>query len=432
VTSDRPAQEDDRPSQDDEGPFFFLSYAHAPRHGADDPDDRDYWISKFFDDLRAEIAQTINVEPGAAGFMDRELRPGNEWPSRLAQSLATCRVFVPLYSRRYFTSEHCGKEWFAFTARSRSPAPHRERVETIIPALWVPVDDPFVPEAARTIDFNPAQLGDRYARHGLYGLMKLTRYRDDYEHAVFLLAQQIVEAAMAQPLGPVPVFDYDSLPNAFGDPNAPPHADRRLRIIIAAPDRSNLPGGRSGDFYGSTACDWNPYGPDTLQPLADYAANIARSLGYQPDVGSLTEREEELLRSGPPDSPAVLLVDPWAATVPRTQAALKLLGDQSAPWVSVVVTWNRKDAETAAMEGQLRDGVEGCLGRKLVDAWAAASSTAGAPSIEHFSATLPLVVRTAVRHYLRYAPARPPDGSPPRPILGVGAPDAAEPAGSGG
>jgi hypothetical protein len=50
--------------------------------------------------------------------MNRELRQGqgqgHEWPWRLSNALATCSVFVPLYSRRYFKSEHCGKEWFAF------------------------------------------------------------------------------------------------------------------------------------------------------------------------------------------------------------------------------------------------------------------------------------------------------------------------------
>jgi hypothetical protein len=62
-------------------------------------------------------------------FHGPELRPGNEWPVARAKTLATYRVFVPLYSRCYFASAHCGKEWSAFTCRM---ARYKERNEELV------------------------------------------------------------------------------------------------------------------------------------------------------------------------------------------------------------------------------------------------------------------------------------------------------------
>ena len=58
-----------------------------------------------------------DAEPSEAGFMDRENSLGTEWSPELISALARCRVFVPLYSRRYFESDNCGREWFAFARR---------------------------------------------------------------------------------------------------------------------------------------------------------------------------------------------------------------------------------------------------------------------------------------------------------------------------
>ena len=54
-----------------------------------------------------------------------------------APALATCRVFVPLYSSGYFADERCGKEWAYFV--SRAPAGDRSGAP-IVPGVWVPVE----------------------------------------------------------------------------------------------------------------------------------------------------------------------------------------------------------------------------------------------------------------------------------------------------
>ncbi|MFK8908249.1 TIR-like protein FxsC, partial [Streptomyces sp. YS-3] len=121
-------------------PYFFLSYAHTPKNDPRDKDP-DLWVRRFFRDLSAHVMQLTALPAGVpAGFMDQHVRPGEDWQEQITEALALCRVFVPLYSPRYFLSEQCGREWFAFAGRE---ALHQSRSEhhappAIVPALWLP------------------------------------------------------------------------------------------------------------------------------------------------------------------------------------------------------------------------------------------------------------------------------------------------------
>ena len=222
----KPVQESGR-----DGPVFFLSYAHTPQRDPADSADPDVWVAKLFSDLCEHIAQLTDVRPSEAGFMERSLKSGIEWPSQLKQALATCRVFVPLYSRRYFASEHCGREWFAFTRRELNKVTREGQVEAVIPALWVPVRQEALPEAARAIQFDHREFGDdRYAEHGFFGIMKVSRFREDYELAVYELARRIIEVAERAPVEPGLEVDPGELPSAFGPP-LPTESDR-LQVLV--------------------------------------------------------------------------------------------------------------------------------------------------------------------------------------------------------
>jgi FxsC-like protein len=400
-------------SSGNNAPYFFLSYAHTPRHDPAVTTDPDAWVLDLYTDLCSHIMQFTSLPNGAKpGFMDRELRAGNHWPNGLSQALATCRVFVPLYSRRYFESEQCGREWFAFSRRVLNQAakdPHRP--EAIIPAVWVPVEADSLPESARSIQFNHRELGDQYAARGFYGIIKLARYRDAYEEAVYELARQIVDVAQQSPVLPGPLDDYESLESAFGTslPHTP--GGRRLRLTVVAPTSDDLPEGRSPYHYGRTSREWNPYRPETVRPLADHACDLVRNLDYRPVVGDLDERGEELGTPGPPSDPEIVMLDPWAATQPEPNKALRRLDHQAKPWVQVVVPWNRTDSETAAAGPGLRGNLEESLPRKLAEVRAtSAVAMRGVPCLEDFSQVLPVVVRTAVRQYLKHARAYPPSG----------------------
>lgn len=395
----------------EDGAYFFLSYAHAVRRDDQDTEDPDVWVHQLFRDLCDHIAQITGLSAGKVGFMDRELKSGNEWPWRLSRHLATCRVFVPLYSRRYFQSTHCGKEWSAFRNRARNGAAQASgHPETIIPALWSPVRLEDFPLAAKSIHFEPRDFGQPYAEYGFFAIMKVKRFRDDYDWTVLQLARQIVDVAERTKVPPGPTIGYDSLLNAFEE-GAPADmaGDKRLRIIVAAPHLGDLPDGRSGNYYGQLASDWNPYAPDSVEPLADYAKVLARYHGFRPEVSDLYEQEDDLLNGdGPATGPAVLLVDPWEVTRPHCQRILARLDELGKPWIQLVVVWNRKDAEMASAEAELRGALDTAMPITRTDRVriTALHAVRGVPSIEEIPPVLGDSMRHAARQYLKYAQGR--------------------------
>ena len=147
----------DEPGTAGKMPYFFLSYARTPKRDPTDKEDPDRWVYKLYQDLRAAILQMTSALPEEAGFMDRENRLGVEWPPELTKALATCRVFVPLYSRRYFESDNCGKEWSAFARREvNHNARGRPAVNAIVPALWTNLGQAALPDVAQSIQYNHA------------------------------------------------------------------------------------------------------------------------------------------------------------------------------------------------------------------------------------------------------------------------------------
>jgi FxsC-like protein len=372
----------------DEQPYFFLSYAHTPRHDQGEVDDPDYWVTQLFGDLCRKLREILDLPQGVRpGFMDRELRPGKEWPPALAGALAACRVFVPLYSRRYFTSVHCGKEWSVFARRMEGyQGKAEDRTRFIVPALWVPVRGPF-PEKA--VQYQPAGFSETYADLGFYGVMKLTRYRHEYENAVGLLAKQIVEASTGtragKPLPPGPVESYLQVENAFDEADATGDGERRVLLTVATPD---------------TPRRWNPYPDESSRPLAEEAADLATSLGFLPEVGGLAEHAEELRRARPTRA-MVLIVDPRSVTVPESRKILKEIDDADRPWISVVVGWNPK---TTGDVDVLKTALERALPHKLVDGPAASVlAIKGVPTLADFGTVVPTVLRAAERSFLRQA-----------------------------
>ena len=213
-------------------PYFFLSYARTPKRHPEDPGDPDRWVVKLYRDLCEAIYQMTDVRQGDAGFMDTAVYPDNRRPREFATALATCRVFVPLYSQRYFASENCGREWQAFAQRKSSgTAQTGTRPQAIVPALWAPLHETELPEVAKVIQFVHHDFGPRYDAQGFYGFIKLSRFRADYQLAVHRLANRIIDVADTTPLRPGKPADYLPLESAFGVRNSknPPEGPR-LRL----------------------------------------------------------------------------------------------------------------------------------------------------------------------------------------------------------
>lgn len=384
-------------------PYFFLSYAHVPPHDFADGGDPNRWVEKLFKELCAHIMNLTQLPPGAAGYMDRELRAGDNWRGKLSEQLSTCRVFVPLYSRRYFESEQCGKEWAAFLERARHATSGGKPPDAIIPALWNPVRSDSMPGAAQAIQFNHAQLGPRYADEGFYGIIKLSKFRRHYQAATLELARRIIEVAEHTPMPEGRIPDYTVVPSAF-EHNSP---ERPMTVTVCALDEDHLPPGRSPYHYGRKPQEWDPYRTSNgSRPLADYAADLARARGFLPEVGSLDEHAEALAAKEP-QAPGVVLVDPWATTDKGCCESLRAINRGGRQWITVIVPWNREDSETVTHEGHLRGCLRAALGNKLTEPGAAPD----VPSLDAFREALPDVLNRAAKQYFKRAPAYPPRGS---------------------
>ncbi|MGA5473150.1 TIR-like protein FxsC [Streptomyces arboris] len=330
-----------RPAAEMERPYFFLSYARTPRYGQDGQD-ADLWVERLFRDLCGHVLAMGDIPTGVpAGFMDREIRSGENWSERLSEVLSRCRVFVPLYSPRYFASETCGREWYAFKTRAdRRRSPGRPRVDApIVPALWVPVPAGELPDVASRLPYTESDFGERYATDGLYGLIKLRHFAEQYERAVYELAKRIVAAADTS-FEDGPPIDYRTVPSAF---HSPLHQPDTLRIAVAAPTRHNLPGGLDPSRYGDTPEEWSPYSPTSPRPLADTVIDLAFRLNSQVDVSTLAEEVERIVDGRPSPGPLLLLVDRWALLLPELRDQLARLDAAREPGTTVIVGWNPQD-----------------------------------------------------------------------------------------
>jgi FxsC-like protein len=392
--------------------YFFISYPHT-EHNGDHGSERapDYWVIKFYKDLCRNVEELVEAAPGTrVGVLDRDLWVEDDWIAGLPAALASCRVLVPLYSPRYFESDACGKEWQAFADR---PADRAQPAESpaIVPVMWMPMPSSALHPAARSV---PIEYGDvdSYASRGLYGIIKRSRYRPDYLQFVREVAQRIADTAKRSPAAWWPEVDYDSLPNPFGPAGAPESGAPRLLITVLAPQLDNLPAGRHGQYYGRAAWDWTPYRPASQQPIAQFTANFARSLGYRPYVCDLKERADDLLTDGRAAHPELLIVDPWAVTRPDVNRLVARFKLAEKPWTQVVIPWNPADAETATAESQLRLALSSALGQKLeLGRVTAGIAVGGVPSIPQFGRVLPSLIPAVGNRYLGHAAAYPPDGS---------------------
>jgi len=413
----------ERDRASDRQPYFFLSYAHTPAWGAGGGDP-DHWVHVLFTDLYNHIMALTDLPADVpAGFMDREMHSGDGWPEKLSQNLATCRVFVPLLSPRYFASEMCGKEWFAFHERIlRARATRAGDVPAIVPALWTHVDYDQLPDSVRHIHVDHAAFGDRYSANGFYGLIKLNRLHDEYEETVLGLAQRIVRVAQEAPLPPGRPRPYESTPSAFKPRGEGP---RHIHLTVVAPSRHALPEHRDTRPYGEDAQDWNPYHSESARPLPVLAEELIRSLDYRITVSSFDEEAGDTATGLPPVAagspegteptgrPGIVLIDRWSLTDEERRHRLKMFDSAARPWVSAIVPWNRADPQCHGDEGRrLAEELDRTLpaildrGRRTDCRMA----VTGVPTLKAFTDVLPAVVAHTTRQYLKHAEAHPPPG----------------------
>ncbi|GAA3201119.1 TIR-like protein FxsC [Actinocorallia longicatena] len=201
-----------------ESPYFFLSYARGHFDTGSHPHK---WIVKFFRDLCADIAE-LTGSP-TPGYMDKQrLEIGTRWPFELTDALATCKVLLPIFSPQYFTSDYCGKEWEIFSRRITRHPWGDDPPKVIIPVHWTPMEIEDLPEMVRHVQHRQADLPQHYQREGLYGIMRLGKYREAYKETVLHLARAIVKAAGVEltPLDESERVPPHQIPSAFTDVKA--------------------------------------------------------------------------------------------------------------------------------------------------------------------------------------------------------------------
>ncbi|MFC1415764.1 TIR-like protein FxsC [Streptacidiphilus cavernicola] len=294
-------------------PVFFLSYAHSGgiRHEESDP-----FPQQVFRDLSSAVSELSAIgDGGPVAFMDRGIQLGEGWEQRISEAVAQCRVFVPLYSPRYFRSVACGQEWSAFTSRDILRAPRSDgRPSGVVPVLWVPTPLSSLPPVAQRLQFNHGDFGDSYGSEGLYALAKLNYFRSDYELAIHRLAQQIVRVAEQTdviPGRPRNLMDY---PSAFADPSE----GREFLVLVLSADEP---------------ADWRPYGDDD-PPVAERAARVVRDLGATPVVRTFEAEAPMQLRN--PVAPGVLLIDRRALLDREKRDLLLRFLERVPPWIGVL------------------------------------------------------------------------------------------------
>ncbi|WP_258539485.1 FxsC protein [Streptomyces ipomoeae] len=349
--------------------MFFLSYARvpAPRH-RDASQDPNRLVFQFFDELCAKVARHARVPREEAGFVERPGTPGE----KSIKALLGCQVFVPLYSKRYFSNPQCGRQWTAVTQGAMQGVR-----PSIVPVLWTPYSPTSLPK--RVKDQYPempegiGEAAENYAAQGLHRLLDqmldLTERPDpEDEHAAAQvsaqvaqvtdwLARRIVDQAAlvpepSRPSGgakPVQPMTLAGLDDAFADP---PSASP-LHITVLAPTEEQLPVGRDNSRYGPRVDDWRPYGP-AVGPLVEQMEALARNLGFEPTVVPFHKIQAELRSKELPTAPWILVVDPWALENPQMAIQAREFDRVRQPWTAVLSTLAGDDLQTKEQSDRLR------------------------------------------------------------------------------
>jgi len=430
-----------RESTAETSPYFFLS--HAGGRGLTPPPGlrRNRFVQRFQRDLGEQVLLAAHIGGGrTAGSGGPAVDADDQESERVFRELARCRTFVALYSEEYFSDRHCGRQWQAFAERLDVDEILRgRRAEAVIPVLWQPVPEDAMPRCARALRPATAGLGPAYLRHGLvYLLRHLTEYRAEYDSAVTALARRIVQAAEHASPAPTRPRDHRTVSDAFHRPGDPASRRPRVRIVVAAPCRPQLPAGAEPEMYGTGALDWKPYAPEYSGEIARAAERLAESMDFEAVVES-AEDGPEFEADAPASAPVLLIIDPWAAQVPSLRRILRSFDEDSpgAPWVRPVVAWNRGHPANRAHERELETRIHAVLERCRRRRPDTPKALDGLETAREFIRELPSVIREAERFFLaevgRRLSARPnPPTSAPRPrfhgpIPGLGGETIADP-----
>ena len=339
--------------------YFFLSYARANADPAFDP-----YLEIFFRDLEAEVREQ---EPEAVGFMDRRSIPaGKNWDEEIARALRECRVFVSVYSPKYFASEYCGKEWQAFQDRQDA---YGKNPGLSIPVLWTPQSWLLgrMPAVLPEIQYTEGDFGAEYVDVGLKQLMKNDRYKTQYRTFVFKFAERLVKAARAHPQFPeaTSLRSLGDIENPFAEKRKAelvPLTDagpQFVEFILVAASLSEVK--QAGlrevlDFYGEAGgLSWRPYWDEVPVPVGVEAQKVAGQwLLYSHAASVGNDLVESIREAERKNNIVVIILDAWTLQLEAYRQLMSRWGENAFYNCVLLIPWNRDD-ETAGARQRLVD-----------------------------------------------------------------------------
>ncbi|OEJ49508.1 TIR-like protein FxsC [Streptomyces agglomeratus] len=323
-------------------------------------------VAGFFEDLCAELGNVTGKSKEVLGYSYLEMRAAMKWRRELVEALGSCKVFVPLYSPRYFASEFCGKEWWGFSHRQQhyARANATSEPELIFPVIWESVfnDRVQMPKIAADIWARERELSDRYAKAGLRQLVQLKHHEDygsQYQEIIFTLGKRLADLLHKNPLGQLELpANIDAYENAFCSsvskqesllataaetnagsaqpeeaatavvlpgPRQPLSGPKHVRLVVASATKDELRDVRyDTSQYGERQDDWAPYTPEAPQPVVAYAVQVASEMQLVPHAEALEGEVGDLLdKAEAHNELAVIILDPWTVALEHRQEALQ-------------------------------------------------------------------------------------------------------------
>lgn len=363
-------------------PWFFLSYARTDT-GAED---LKHFYSELVTEIRRKAGLPSNTPETDIGFMDTSgIQIGEKWPEKVGDALRTCRTLICLYSRGFFNSEYCGREFQVFSSRLSEyvSASQRKvaRPNLIFPVLW---DSPLrvikhMPHAVTSIEYINDTVSKLYASEGLYHLSKVQKKEnvDAYNEFVQRLSDRIVQEAESDLLPPLSALrPFTDEQNAFRLPApagvqgaaATRGGPNTAHFVYVAGRNSELGVIRQKiDCYGEEGYEWRPYHPEFEKPVWLISQSVATNEGLQ--YGRLGIDEEfigKLRAAEEKNIIVVVVVDPWSIQMESYQSRMSEFDRRDFLNCGILIPWNERDEETSQSMNALQKGVQTTFERKFV------------------------------------------------------------------
>lgn len=374
------------------GPYFYLSYAHSDPLVGYPEAKPDELVTIFFGDLTEAVRRHAAQLSGTApGYYDRDIPVGSNWKESIRQALGMAQTIVPLYSAAYVNRSWPGQEWECFRRRMID-AGLADPLERFVPVLWTPLP----PQAQDQPGLRAAlDLGvgvDEYAENGLRLLLKIDSFRASYDYIIDTAARRIVELAETRPIESSAARDPDRVESPF----VPRPHGTVFVIEIAAPTVSTVVAERDLHGYGERSSDWRPF-PEQQIPLAEYAGQVAKQLGFKPEVAEIGAVKKA--STSDTRRPGIILIDPWFVAEDNGRLALETAVENLPGWILPMIVLDQPDnATTQKLADQVREilNAAGALPTE-----SSRRTAKGVASLKEFVASVGILVAAAERQYHR-------------------------------